>query len=186
MVKTTSTARQKIETDINKITGAIRNIPDFPKPGILFRDITPLLGNAGLFKKTIDLLCRPYQDRGIDYAVGVEARGFLLAGAAACRIGCGVVPVRKKGKLPFKTFGATYDLEYGQDTLEIHQDAFSKGGKIIIIDDVLATGGTAKAVAELVEKAGGKVVGISFLIELAALNGRTKIRQYPIHALIKY
>lgn len=168
------------------LIASIRGIPDFPKPGILFRDITPLLAEPKLFKTTIDLLAEPYLKTTVDYAVGIESRGFLFASALAYRLNCGVVPVRKKGKLPYQTLSVTYDLEYGQDTVEIHRDAFGKSKKVLIVDDVLATGGTAKATAELVEKAGGKLVGISFLIELLALKGREKISQYPVHSLIQF
>lgn len=181
MVKTAS-AGQKTKD----LIGAIRDIPDFPKPGILFKDITPLLGEPRLFKKAIELLAQPYLNLSLDYAVGIESRGFLLASALAYRLGCGVVPVRKKGKLPYKTFNAAYDLEYGKDALEIHQDAFTRGRRIVIVDDVLATGGTSLATAELVKQAGGQVVGISFLIELLPLGGRQKIAAYPVHSLIQF
>ena len=154
-------------------------------PGILFRDITPLLGNPALLKKTIDALCRPFSNKRVDYIAGVEARGFLLASAMAYKLKTGLVPIRKKGKLPFKTVRITYKLEYGQDTVEIHRDAVGKGSRVLLVDDVLATGGTAKATAQAIEKAGGKIVGIVFLIELLALKGRAKISNYPIHALLR-
>ncbi|MBI2069416.1 MAG: adenine phosphoribosyltransferase [Elusimicrobia bacterium] len=178
--------RQKTQDGLTPLIGAIRNISDFPKPGILFRDITPLLGNARLFKKTIDLLAKPYAKSGVDYVVGIEARGFIFGSAIACRLGCGFVPMRKKGKLPHHTVSVTYDLEYGQDTLEIHRDAFLSGKKVLIADDVLATGGTSLAAAQLVEKAGGEITAISFLVELLPLNGRAKISRYPVHSLIQF
>lgn len=186
MVKTKLAARQKNEIDVEAIKASIRNIPDFPKPGILFRDITPLLGNPAIFQKTIELLAGPYQKTPPDYIVGIEARGFILAAPVAQILNCGFVPVRKPKKLPSKTISVSYSLEYGQDAIEIHADAFSNGKNVVIVDDVLATGGTAWATAQLVEKAGGKVAGISFLIELAALKGNQKLGQYPIHSLIKF
>ncbi len=186
MVQTKLDSRQKTQDDIEAIGASIRNIPDFPKPGILFRDITPLLGNPGLFRKTIELLAGPYSQKPPDYVVGIEARGFILAAPAAHNLGAGFVPVRKPKKLPAKTLSVTYELEYGQDALEIHADAFSGNKKTLIIDDVLATGGTALATAQLVEKAGGEIIGIAFLIELAALGGRQKISRYPLYSLIQF
>jgi len=165
---------------------SIRSIPDFPKPGILFRDITTLIQNKAAFKKSVDLLAKKYKGRGFDKVVGVEARGFIFASAVAHKIGAGFVPVRKKGKLPFKTISTTYALEYGTDTLEIHQDAIGAGEKVLIIDDLLATGGTVKAVIELVKKLGGKVAGIGFVIELVDLRGKEKIKDYPVFSLIKF
>ena len=164
----------------------IRSIPGFPKEGIIFRDITTLLNNKDAFKIAINELAKPYLNKKIDYIVAVEARGFMLGGALAYKLGCGFVPVRKKGKLPYKTFQATYDLEYGTDTLEIHQDAITPGASVLIIDDLLATGGTARAVVELIEKLNGEVVGICFLIELADLKGSEKLQGYPVHCLIRY
>lgn len=165
---------------------SIRNIPDFPKPGILFRDVTTLIANKEAFKKSIDLLAKKYKGKGFDKVVGVEARGFIFGAAVAHKIGAGFVPVRKKGKLPFKTISATYALEYGIDTLEIHQDAILPGEKVLIIDDLLATGGTVKAVIELIKKLGGKVSGIGFVIELVDLKGRDKIKDYPVFSLVKF
>lgn len=165
---------------------SIRNIPDFPKPGILFRDVTTLIKNKAAFKKSIDLLAKKYKSKGFDKVVGVEARGFIFAAAVAHKIGAGFVPVRKKGKLPFKTIAATYALEYGTDTLEIHQDAIAAGEKILIIDDLLATGGTVKAVIELVKKLGGKIAGIGFVIELVDLKGKDKFKEYPLYSLVKF
>jgi len=165
---------------------SIRNIPDFPKPGILFRDVTTLIKNKVAFKKSVDLLAKKYKGKGFDKVVGVEARGFIFGAAVAHKIQAGFVPVRKKGKLPFKTISATYQLEYGTDTLEIHQDAISAHEKILIIDDLLATGGTVKAVIQLVEQLKGKVGGIGFVIELVDLKGKDKFKEYPIYSLIKF
>lgn len=165
---------------------AIRDIPDFPKKGIIFKDITPLLQDAGLFAKAVDLLFEEFKDRKIDIVVSVEARGFIVGAVLAYKLGASFVPVRKKGKLPYKTYSVTYDLEYGEDTLEIHQDAINKGNKVLIVDDLLATGGTLAAVIDLVEKMGADIVGIGFLIELVFLKGREKIPGYDIFSLIKF
>lgn len=164
----------------------IRNIPDFPKPGILFRDITTLIGNSKVFKLAVDKLANKYKNKKIDKVVAVEARGFILAGVIAYKLGTGFVPVRKKGKLPWKTNSVTYALEYGTDTLEIHHDAIKAGDKILIVDDLLATGGTVKAVTDLVKQLEGKIIGIAFLIELTDLKGRDKLKGYPVYSLIKY
>jgi adenine phosphoribosyltransferase len=165
---------------------SIRNIPDFPKKGILFRDLTTLIKNKAAFKKSIDLLVKKYKAKGFDKVVGIEARGFIFAAAVAYKIGAGFVPVRKKGKLPFKTISTTYALEYGTDTLEIHQDAIISGEKVLIIDDLLATGGTVKAAIDLVEKLEGKVAGIGFVIELIDLHGKDKFKEYPVYSLVKF
>ena len=163
----------------------IRDIPGFPKEGIIFKDITPLLKNGKKFKEAVDLLADTFKGEKIDFVVSVEARGFIFGSALAYKLGAGIVPIRKKGKLPHKTHSVTYDLEYGKDTLEIHQDAFGKGAKILIVDDLLATGGTSKAVIDLVEKIGGTVVGLAFLIELVALKGREKLKGYKVESLIQ-
>ena len=165
---------------------SIRNIPDFPKPGILFRDVTTLIQNKDALKKAVDLLSKKYKGKGFDKVVAVEARGFIFGSAVAYKIGAGFVPVRKKGKLPFKTISATYELEYGTDTLEIHKDAIKPGEKILIIDDLLATGGTVKAVTELVNQLGGSILSIGFVIELVDLKGRDKLKNYPVFSLIKF
>lgn len=165
---------------------SIRNIADFPKPGILFRDITTLIQNKNAFKKAVELLSKKYKSKGFDKVVGVEARGFIFGAAVANKIGAGFVPVRKKGKLPYKTISVTYELEYGTDTLEIHKDAITPGEKVLIIDDLLATGGTVKAVAELVNQLGGKIAGIGFVIELVDLHGKDKLKEYPLYSLIKF
>jgi adenine phosphoribosyltransferase len=170
----------------NALTGYIRSIPDYPKPGILFRDITTLLKDKKAFRETVRLLADKYRDKKIDAVVAVEARGFILGGAVAAGLNAGFIPVRKKGKLPAKTRSVTYDLEYGTDTLEIHQDAFAAGTRILIIDDLLATGGTVKAVTDLINQLKGKIIGIAFLIELVDLKGREKLAGLPIYSLIKY
>ncbi len=164
----------------------IRNIPDFPKPGILFRDVTTLIQNPKAFKRSVDLLVQKYKGKKINKVVAVEARGFIFGAAVAHRLNAGFVPVRKKGKLPYKTNSVTYDLEYGTDTLEIHCDAIEKGDKVLIVDDLLATGGTVKAVTELVEGLKGKITGIAFVIELVDLGGRDKLKGYDSYSLIKF
>ena len=164
----------------------IRNIPDFPKKGILFRDITTLLKDGPAFKEAVLALAKPYRGKDIDLVTAVEARGFILGAALAYELGVGIIPIRKKGKLPAKTIRATYKLEYGEDTLEIHQDAIQPGDRVLIVDDLLATGGTTLAVIELVKKIKGEIAGISFLIELTELKGREKLAGYPINSLIKF
>ncbi|MFA6216072.1 MAG: adenine phosphoribosyltransferase [Candidatus Omnitrophota bacterium] len=168
------------------LKAAIRDIPDFPKAGILFRDITTLLMDKKAFKKAVDELVRKYKNKKIVKIVAVESRGFILGGALAHKLGAGFIPVRKKGKLPWKTSSVTYDLEYGTDTLEIHQDAIKPGERVLIIDDLLATGGTIKAVIDLVKQLQGKIIGVACLIELTGLKGKEKIKGYPFFALIKY
>ncbi|MEA3306039.1 MAG: adenine phosphoribosyltransferase [Candidatus Omnitrophota bacterium] len=165
---------------------SIRDIPDFPKKGIIFKDITPLLQDAALFKKAVDLLSEKFKGMRIDKVVSIESRGFILGSAIAYKLGASFIPVRKKGRLPYLTHKASYDLEYGQDTLEIHQDAVRKGDKILIVDDLLATGGTIGAVIDLVKKMHGEISGIGFLIELTFLNGREKNKGCNIFSLIKY
>jgi len=164
----------------------IRSIPDFPKKGILFRDITTLLQNGREFRRAIDILAEHYKGKKIDQIVAVESRGFIIASPLAYKLSAGIIPVRKKGKLPYKTVEATYELEYGTDTLEMHADAFQPGANILIVDDLLATGGTAKATIDLVEKLKGKVVGICFLIELTDLKGIEKLKGYEVLSIIKY
>ncbi|MEK6727770.1 MAG: adenine phosphoribosyltransferase [Candidatus Omnitrophota bacterium] len=164
----------------------IRNIPDFPKPGILFRDITTLLKNKKAFEQGVGALAAKFKNKKIDVVVAVEARGFILGGAIAHKLGAGFIPVRKKGKLPAAAGSVTYDLEYGTDTLEMHHDAINPGDKVLIVDDLLATGGTVKAVTDLVKQIQGKIVGIAFLIELTDLKGIEKLKDYPVFSLIKY
>ncbi len=164
----------------------IRSIPDWPKKGILFRDITPLLADPKAYAAAIDALCAGFTEAGIEYIAAVEARGFIFGAAVAEKLGAGFIPIRKKGKLPFKTESVTYDLEYGTDTLEVHCDAVSRGAKVLMVDDLLATGGTMAAACKLIEKIGGQVIGISFLIELAELAGRDKLNGYEIKCVIRY
>ena len=164
----------------------IRDVPDFPKKGIVFKDITPLLNNSKAFKETVDRLSSHFKNKKIHRVVSMESRGFIFGSAVAYKLNCGFVPVRKKGKLPYETISITYNLEYGQDTLEIHKDAIRQGENVLIVDDVLATGGTAKSVAEIVEKLGGKIVGLAFIIELSFLKPRQKLKGYKIYSLIKY
>ncbi len=164
----------------------IRAIPNFPKQGILFRDVTTLLKDKAAFKKSIDSLAAVVRSKNIDYVVAIESRGFIFGSALAYKLGAGFVPVRKKGKLPAETISATYQLEYGVDTLEMHKDAIKPNSKILIVDDLLATGGTASAVCQISEKLKAKICGIVFLIELADLNGREKLKKYPVFSLIKY
>ena len=164
----------------------IRDIPDFPKKGIIFKDITPLLKNGEAFGHVIKTIAKEYKKANVDAVLGVEARGFIFGGAVARELGVGFLPVRKPGKLPYKTKSVTYELEYGADTLQIHEDAISKGDRIIIIDDLLATGGTVAACCRMVESLGGKVIGISFVIELGFLKGRKKLAGYDVLSLINY
>lgn len=173
-------------TNAELLKAKIRSVPDFPKPGILFYDITTLLQDADGLRAAIDGLSEPFRNQGIDLVVGVESRGFIFGSAVADRIRAGFSPVRKPGKLPSKTMKATYDLEYGTDSLEIHHDGVRRGQRVLIVDDLLATGGTARAACELVRGCGGQVQALSFLIELAALNGRKKLPGENIHAVLTY
>jgi adenine phosphoribosyltransferase len=169
-----------------EIAAAIRNVPDFPKAGIQFKDITPLLADARLFAGTIDLLITNFKPSSVDAVVGIDARGFIFAAAAAIRLGAGFVPVRKKGKLPFKTHEQDYALEYGSATVAMHVDALKPGARVLLIDDLLATGGTAAAAAALVKKLDAKIVESSFLIELKFLDGREKLKGYPVRSVVVY
>ena len=172
--------------DLAGIRSAIRDIPDFPKPGIVFKDITPLLSNGTLFKKTIDLIAERYQGRKIDIVLGIESRGFIVGAALAYKLGAGFSVVRKPGKLPYQTHRASYELEYGTDALEIHIDGIPPQARVVIADDLIATGGTAAATAELVTKLGGTVVECAFVIELAFLKGREKLRPYGVYSVLQY
>jgi adenine phosphoribosyltransferase len=169
-----------------EIEAAIRNVPDFPKPGIQFKDITPVLADARLFAGAIELLTKNFQPGSVDAVVGIDARGFIFAAAAATRLHAGFVPVRKKGKLPFQTIEQDYALEYGHATVAMHIDALKPGARVLLIDDLLATGGTSAAAATLVQKLGGKIVEAGFLIELKFLNGREKLTGFPVRSLIAY
>jgi len=163
-----------------------RDIVDFPKQGIIFRDITNLLKNGPVFKCAIDAIALPYSQVRVDSIVCIEARGFIIGAALAYRLGCGLVPIRKKGKLPWKVYRKTYDLEYGQDQIEIHQDGIEVGQNILIVDDVIATGGTVEAVAKLIKEMRGNIIGAAFLIELTDLKGKERIKDIPVYSLIKY
>ena len=171
--------------NLDKLKSAIRDVPDFPKKGIIFKDITPILKNSELFSLAIENMVEPFKKQKIDSVVAIEARGFIFGGAIARKLNCGMIPVRKPGKLPSDTYSVTYELEYGTDKLEIHTDAINKGNRILIVDDLLATGGTVEGVGKLVEKSGGEIVGISFLIELTFLNGRKRLKDYPIHCVLQ-
>jgi adenine phosphoribosyltransferase len=168
------------------IERAIRNIPDFPKPGIQFKDITPVLADARLFSGSIDLLTEKFKPGSVDAVVGIDARGFIFAAAAAVKLQAGFVPVRKKGKLPYKTHEQEYALEYGTAAVAVHVDALKPGSRVLLIDDLLATGGTAAAAASLVKGLGAQILEISFLIELGFLSGRDKLKGYPVRSLIVY
>ena len=169
-----------------EIEKAIRNVPDFPKPGIQFKDITPVLADARLFNGAIAELCRPFQPGSVDAVIGIDARGFIFAAAAAVQLKAGFIPVRKKGKLPYQTHEQDYALEYGTATVAIHTDALKPGARVILIDDLLATGGTAAAAAALVKKLGAEILEFSFLIELSFLNGRDKLQGVPIRSVVTY
>jgi len=164
----------------------IRNIPDFPKKGIVFRDITPLVRDSEALKYSVETMAGHYNGKEVDAILGAEARGFIFGSAVAYKMGIGFIPVRKPGKLPFKTCSASYNLEYGKNILEMHIDAVNTGDKILIVDDLVATGGTARAMAELVEKMGGEVIGFCFLVELEFLNPRKILEGYDIFSLVKY
>lgn len=168
------------------LKSVIRDVPDFPKEGIIFKDITTLLKDKEAFHQAVDEICGAYKDTPIDQIVCVESRGFIFGAPVAYNLGTGLVLVRKPGKLPAETNQVTYDLEYGTDTLEIHKDSVNEGDKVLIVDDLLATGGTTKATIELVEKLGGEVVSVAFLIELTFLNGRDKFKGYPITSFLQY
>lgn len=172
--------------ETNELLRHIRDVPDFPKEGVVFKDITPMLKDPRAFRIAVDLLAEEYMGKGVDVIVGAEARGFIIASPLAYKLGSGFILVRKPGKLPWKTETVEYELEYGTDSLEIHKDAIQPGMKVLIADDILATGGTAEACVDLVERLGGEVIGMSFFIELLFLNAREKFAKYPIHSLIQY
>ena len=168
-----------------RIKEKIRSIPDYPKKGILFRDITPLLRDGPLFIACIDAIAEHFEGR-VDAVAGVEARGFIIGSAVAYKLGKGFIPIRKEGKLPYDKVKKTYSLEYGEETIEIHKDALAKGERILLVDDLLATGGTAKASCELIESLGGKIAGVAFIIELTDLHGRDKLSGKEVFTLVKY
>lgn len=169
-----------------KLKAAIRDVPDFPKAGIVFKDITPILAHPDLFRLAVDDLSERHLKQQIKAVAAIDARGFIFGAAVAQKLGAGFIPIRKKGKLPFKTIDESYELEYGAATLSVHVDALKKGDKILLVDDLLATGGTAAASVSLLEKLGAKIVGIEFLIELLSLKGREKLKKYPVNAVIAF
>jgi len=168
-----------------RLAGLIRDIPDFPRPGIVFKDITPLLGDGRALAESIELFAQALGGERLDYVVGIESRGFIFGAALACHIGAGFIPVRKPGKLPAEVHRCEYQLEYGTDALEVHRDAFGAGARAVVIDDLLATGGTARATGELLRRLGGDLVGYLFLIELTFLNGRDRLTDAPVTSLIQ-
>jgi adenine phosphoribosyltransferase len=175
-----------MQKDDIQLNNYIRTVPDFPKAGILFRDITPLLADSGAFDAAVELLTEPFFDAEIDYVAAVEARGFIFGSAVASALNAGFIPIRKPGKLPFKTETVTYDLEYGTDAVQVHRDAVEPGSKVLMVDDLLATGGTMAAGCKLMEKIGGQICGIAFLIELKDLAGRDKLKDYKIHSVLYF
>ncbi len=172
--------------DTEALKKLIRHVPDFPKPGILFYDITTLLQDSAGFRQAVECVANPYQDTAVDVVVGIESRGFIFGAAAADRLGVGFVPVRKPGKLPWETVTEPYELEYGVDAVEMHRDAIGPGQKVLIVDDLLATGGTARATVNLIKKSGGAIAGVAFLIELAELNGRAKLEGEQVFSVLTY
>lgn len=173
---------------VKELSDLIRTIPDYPKPGIMFRDVTTLLGDAQGFQATIAQLAEPYRTRPVDAVAGIEARGFILGGAVADRLGCGFIPIRKKGKLPWKTIGQEYTLEYGVDVIEMHEDAIKPGERILIVDDLIATGGTAEAASKLIRRSGGEIVGAAFIVDLPELGGARLLTglDVEVHALMSF
>ena len=174
------------KNSVDSIADRIRDVPDFPKKGILFKDITPVLSDIDTLRASIKEMAAPFVNPRIDVVVGIESRGFIFGAPIADVLNCSFVPVRKPGKLPWKTESVAYELEYGTDALEIHKDAITEGQNVLIVDDLLATGGTAEATCKLVSKLGGNIKGLSVLIELEDLNGRKKLNQYNVHSLVKY
>ena len=173
---------------MDNLKGLVRTIPDYPKPGIMFRDVTTLFADAQGFKATVARLAEPYRTEPVDAVAGIEARGFILGGAVADRLGCGFIPVRKKGKLPYDTVGQDYELEYGTDTIEVHKDAIRPGERILVVDDLIATGGTAQAAVKLVRRLEGVVVGAAFVIDLPDIGGRSKLESDNVacHVLMEF
>jgi adenine phosphoribosyltransferase len=171
---------------LDNLKAKIRDVPDFPEPGIVFKDIMPMLADPATLHEAVDRLAEWIEPRKPDLILGAEARGFILGGALAYKLGCGFIAARRPGKLPWKTVSATYALEYGENTLELHADALSDGARVLVHDDLLATGGTAAAICDLVEQLGGEVVGLAFVIELEFLEGRKHLERYDVHSLIQY
>jgi adenine phosphoribosyltransferase len=171
---------------VARLEAAVRNVPDFPKPGVAFKDITPALADARLFADLTAALAAPYRDRGVTHVAGVESRGFIIAAPVAQALGAGFIPIRKPGKLPWRTAGRDYALEYGTDRLEMHVDACPSPARVLLVDDVLATGGTAAAAASLIEDVGGTVVGCAFLLEIEALQGAARLTGRPVHTILRY
>lgn len=170
----------------SELKNFIRDVPDFPKPGIIFKDITPLLRDHSALKKSIDLMAKKYKKDKIDYVVAVEARGFIFGTALAYKLGAGFIPIRKRGKLPYKTKSISYQLEYGTDNLEIHEDAIMPNSRVLVVDDLLATGGTVKAVTSLLREQNANIIGIACLVELKFLKGKDQLTDFPLYSLIKY
>lgn len=173
-----------MNTVADRVRKRLRAIPDYPKPGILFQDITPVLGDGNLLREAITEMVQPFKDRGVTHVLGIEARGFILGGAAALALGAGFVPARKPGKLPWERATESYDLEYGSDSLEAHRDAWTQGSRVLVVDDVLATGGTARAAGQLARGLGAELVGWSFLLEIAGLAGRDRLSGAPCHVVV--
>ena len=173
-------------TSVDKLRAAVRDVVDFPKPGIVFKDITPILADGRLFRESVSLLCETTGGAKVDKVVGIDARGFIFASAVADRLGVGFVPVRKKGKLPWKTRQTAYALEYGEAIVELHEDAVKPGESVLLVDDLLATGGTAGAAVKLLDELGANLLGISVLIELSFLQGRSKLVPHPVHSILRY
>jgi adenine phosphoribosyltransferase len=171
---------------VEELRARIREVPDFPKPGILFYDITTLLKDGPSFREAIDLMLEPFLETPVDVVVGMESRGFIFSAPMAQRLGVGLVPVRKLGKLPHETLSVEYALEYGSNTLEIHRDAIAEGQRVLIVDDLLATGGTVRGTVDLVRRLGGEIVGLSFLVELLFLKGRDRLKEFPVSSVIQY
>jgi adenine phosphoribosyltransferase len=171
---------------VEELRARIREVPDFPKPGILFYDITTLLKDGPSFREAIDLMLEPFLETPVDVVVGMESRGFIFSAPMAYRLGVGLVPVRKLGKLPHETLSIEYALEYGSNTLEIHRDAIAEGQRVLIVDDLLATGGTVRGTVDLVRRLGGEIAGLSFLVELLFLKGRDRLKEFPVSSVIQY
>ena len=176
----------RIDMDTSRLQEAIRDIPDFPKPGVMFKDITPLLADPATFSTAVDAIVVSFGRGTIDKVVGIEARGFIIAAPVAYHFGAGFVPLRKPGKLPYSTLSQTYDLEYGHESLEVHTDAFAAGDRVLVVDDVLATGGTAAAAVSLIESTGATVAGLAFVLELSFLGGAAKLGSYDFTSLLRY